>query len=126
MAEFGDMLSELRHDRNLTQAELALEIYVTPGTISNYESNVHYPDVEKLKQLADFFNVTTDYYLLGRSKCSLSPAILEQKISDGRSWSEIIKDVQSLSPSRQRTLLLMLNDMKTATIIETLKKEKDL
>ena len=125
MAEFGDMLSELRHDRNLTQAELALEIYVTPGTISNYESNVHYPDVEKLKQLADFFNVTTDY-LLGRSKCSLSPAILEQKISDGRSWSEIIKDVQSPSPSRQRTLLLMLNDMKTATIIETLKKEKDL
>ena len=125
MAEFGDMLSELRHDRNLTQAEFALEIYVTPGTISNYESNVHYPDVEKLKQLADFFNVTTDY-LLGRSKCSLSPAILEQKISDGRSWSEIIKDVQSLSPSRQRTLLLMLNDMKTATIIETLKKEKDL
>lgn len=125
MAEFGDMLSELRHDRNLTQAELALEIYVTPGTISNYESNVHYPDVEKLKQLADFFNVTTDY-LLGRSKCSLSPAILEQKISDGRSWSEIIKDVQSLSPSRQRTLLLMLNGMKTATIIETLKKEKDL
>ena len=125
MAEFGDMLSELRHDRNLTQAELALEIYVTPGTISNYESNVHYPDVEKLKQLADFFNVTTDY-LLGRSKCSLSPAILEPEISDGRSWSEIIKDVQSLSPSRQRTLLLMLNDMKTATIIETLKKEKDL
>ena len=125
MAEFGDMLSELRHDRNLTQAQLALEIYVTPGTISNYESNVHYPDVEKLKQLADFFNVTTDY-LLGRSKCSLSPAILEQKISDGRSWSEIIKDVLSLSPSRQRTLLLMLNDMKTATIIETLKREKDL
>ena len=115
MAEFGDMLSELRHDRNLTQAELALEIYVTPGTISNYESNVHYPDVEKLKQLADFFNVTTDY-LLGRSKCSLSPAILEQKISDGRSWSEIIKDVQSLSPSRQRTLLLMLNDMKSCWI----------
>lgn len=125
MAEFGDMLSELRHDRNLTQAELALKIYVTPGTISNYESNVHYPDVEKLKQLADFFNVTTDY-LLGRSKCGLSPAILEQEISDGRSWNEIIKDVQSLSPSRQRTLLFMLDDMKTATIIETLKKEKDL
>lgn len=30
-----------------------------------------------------------------------------KEISDGRSWSEIIKDVQSLSPSRQRTLLLM-------------------
>lgn len=125
MAEFGDMLSELRHDRNLTQAELALEIYVTPGTISNYESNVHYPDVEKLKQLADFFNVTTDY-LLGRSKCSLSPSILEQEVSDGRRWSEIIKEVQSLSPNRQRTLSLILNDMKTATIIETLKKDKDL
>ena len=125
MAEFGDLLSELRHDRKLTQAGLAKEIFVTPGTISNYESNVHYPDVEKLKQLADFFDVTTDY-LLGRSKCSLSPAILEQEIGDGRSWGEIIREVQALPPIRQRTLLLILNDMKTATIIETIKKEKDL
>lgn len=125
MAEFGELLSELRHDRKLTQAELAKKIFVTPGTISNYESNVHYPDVEKLKQLADFFNVTTDY-LLGRLRCSLSPSILEQEASGGSSWSEIIRDVQALPPIRQRTLLLLLNDMKTATIIETLKKEKDL
>ena len=125
MAEFGELLSELRHDRKLTQAELAKKIFVTPGTISNYESNVHYLDVEKLKQLADFFNVTTDY-LLGRSRCSLSPSILEQEASGGSSWSEIIRDVQALPPIRQRTLLLLLNDMKTATIIETLKKEKDL
>lgn len=52
MAKFGDLLSELRRDKKLTQDELAHILFVTSGTISNYENNVHYPDVVKLIQLA--------------------------------------------------------------------------
>ena len=66
MAKFGDLLSELRRDKKLTQDELAHILFVTSGTISNYENNVHYPDVVKLIQLANYFEVTTDY-LLGNS-----------------------------------------------------------
>lgn len=65
MAQFGDLLAELRQDRGLTQSELGKVISVTSGTISNYEHGFHLPDLEKLVLLADYFGVSTDY-LLGR------------------------------------------------------------
>ena len=46
MAQFGELLAELRQDKKLTQKQLAKIIYVTSGTICNYENNIHYPDVE--------------------------------------------------------------------------------
>ena len=61
MAQFGDLLAELRQDRGLTQSELGKVISVTSGTISNYEHGFHLPDLEKLVLLADYFGVSTDY-----------------------------------------------------------------
>ena len=121
MAKFGDLLSELRRAKKLTQDELAHILFVTSGTISNYENNVHYPDVVKLIQLANYFEVTTDY-LLGLSTCDLSPVIMEQKMMNGRTWSQVLTDIRRLTPDRQRALLHVLDDMKTATLLETLKR----
>lgn len=52
MAAFGDLLSELRRDKKMTQDDLAKVLFVSPGTISNYENNIHFPDVPKLIQMA--------------------------------------------------------------------------
>ena len=46
-------------------------------------------------------------------------------MGNGKTWSQILSDIQGLTPDRQKALLRVLNDMKTATIIETLKKEKE-
>lgn len=124
MASFGELLSELRQDRRMTQDELAKILFVSTGTISNYENNVHYPDIPKLIHLANYFDVTTDY-LLGLSSCNLSPQIMEQRMGSGKTWSQVIADMQALSADRQKALLRILNDMKTVTILETLKKEKE-
>ena len=62
MAQFGDLLAELRQDRGLTQSELGKVISVTSGTISNYEHGFHLPDLEKLVLLADYFGVSTEFY----------------------------------------------------------------
>ena len=72
---------QLRLEKHLSQAQLGSEIFVSGGTISNYETGVHYPDVEKLIKLAEFFNVSIDY-LLGRSTSKLSPDVFEQTIMD--------------------------------------------
>lgn len=53
MTKFGEILMQLRQEKHLSQAELGHIIYVSGGTISNYEKGVHYPDVEKLVRLAD-------------------------------------------------------------------------
>ena len=74
---FGRRLMRVRKNRNLTQKELAKVLYVTVGTISNYETGVHLPDIEKLTALADYFNVTADY-LLGRCKFDFSLDMFEE------------------------------------------------
>ena len=48
LAEFGEVLAQLRQKRHISQAELGRAIFVSGGTISNYEKGVHFPDVEKL------------------------------------------------------------------------------
>ena len=40
MAQFGEILAELRQDRGLTQRDLAKLFFVTPGTISNLPVDV--------------------------------------------------------------------------------------
>lgn len=46
LTKFGEILMQLRQEKHLSQAELGHIIYVSGGTISNYEKGVHYPDVE--------------------------------------------------------------------------------
>ena len=79
MTRFGEILAELRQDRGLTQETLAKVLFVTAGTISNYENSAHFPDIEKLTALADFFDVPLDY-LLGRCASSLPPGTLDEPL----------------------------------------------
>ena len=59
-------LKELRLDKGLKQSELANILMTTQATIGKYERGDLEPNLDFLKKLADFFEVSTDY-LLGRS-----------------------------------------------------------
>lgn len=63
---FAKKLRKLREQANLNQEELAKILSVSPSTIGMYEQGRRQPDHEKLKQIADYFNVPLDY-LLGRT-----------------------------------------------------------
>ena len=52
----GEILAELRRDKNIGQKELATFLRVSVGTVSNYENDVHAPDLRTLCRLADFFD----------------------------------------------------------------------
>ena len=41
----GEILASLREERKIGQKELAVYLNVSIGTISNYEHNVHSPDL---------------------------------------------------------------------------------
>ena len=56
-------LKELRENRNLTQAELAKLLKVSPSAIGMYEQGRRDPDSSTLKKLSVLFNVTVDYLL---------------------------------------------------------------
>jgi Predicted transcriptional regulators len=63
---FPIRLRELMEERAVTQKKLADAIGMRPQTVSLYTTGQRAPDVNTLRKMADFFNVSADY-LLGRT-----------------------------------------------------------
>lgn len=94
----GEILAGLRREKGIGQKELADHLRLSVGTISNYENNVHSPDLETLCKIADYFGVTTDY-LLGRTTCRRDPEILNRRISREYTVTDIINTVLDFDSS---------------------------
>lgn len=60
----GDKLSKLRKDNNFTQEQLADILGVSRQAISKWESDVTYPETDKLIRICRLFHCSTDYLLL--------------------------------------------------------------
>ncbi|MBM6773483.1 helix-turn-helix transcriptional regulator [Ligilactobacillus agilis] len=61
----GNILKELRKQKRMTQKDLAQAMRVSQQTVGAWETERAIPGADTLNDLADYFNVTTDY-LLGR------------------------------------------------------------
>ncbi|UKS25059.1 helix-turn-helix domain-containing protein [Paenibacillus sp. HWE-109] len=59
------MLIRLREKTGLTQKDLATKLGIARTTYSGYENGAREPDLETLKRIADYFDVTLDYLLNG-------------------------------------------------------------
>ena len=70
MVDFGEKVKKLRHEKDLTQQQLAELLGVAVSAISSYESGSRYPSYEVLISLARIFHVSTDY-LLGLEKLKI-------------------------------------------------------
>ena len=60
---FSNNLIQLRKTNNLSQEQLAEKLGVTRQAVSKWESGQAMPDVDKLIQLANMFEITTDQLL---------------------------------------------------------------
>ena len=58
-------IRELRKARKLSQEELACRIYVSRQTVSNWENNKTYPDVNSLVLLSEVFQISLDQLIKG-------------------------------------------------------------
>lgn len=61
----GERLLMLRNQNNLTQEELAERLDVSRQSISKWELNKTLPDVDKLIQLSEMYQVSIDYLIKG-------------------------------------------------------------
>lgn len=61
MNEFKDILKYLRKREDISQAELALRLGISPSAIGNYESGTRMPTTEIEEAIADYFNVSLDF-----------------------------------------------------------------
>ena len=103
-APFPTAISSLLKERKITPGELAGHLGVTRQTVSNYCLGQTTPSFQLLCEIADFFNVSTDY-LLGRTNVQ-SPSVEIQAIAAATGLTEhTIKTLQLLFTRGERTIL---------------------
>ncbi|MCI5995887.1 MAG: helix-turn-helix domain-containing protein [Blautia sp.] len=59
----GDKLSKLRKENNYTQEQLTDVLGVSRQAVSKWESNITYPETNKLIRMSELFNCSLDYLL---------------------------------------------------------------
>lgn len=70
--ELNEKLQELRKQKGLTQEELAEILFVSRTAISKWESGRGYPNIDSLKAIAEFFNITIDELLSSKELLSIA------------------------------------------------------
>lgn len=112
--EFNQKLQELRKQKNLTQEELAEQLFVSRTAVSKWESGRGYPNIESLKTIANFFDITIDDLLSGEELLTVSEEDNNQKQQHLR---DIVFGLFDLSAAM--LIFLPFFGQKTINIIES-------
>lgn len=84
---FGDKLSALRRENNVTQEQLAEYLGVSRQAISKWESCTAYPETDKLIKMCELFDCSLDYLLRDGEK--------EKKRSESKAEKKTAKEYKS-------------------------------
>lgn len=94
--KIGERLAEARKDCGLKQKDVGKLMHLADSTISNYETNTHLPDLDKLNVMADLYGVSTDY-ILGRTNIPQNMDVLKLKIHDMITKEDVLNFMEHLS-----------------------------
>ena len=101
--ELGQILVQLRTEKQGYQKELAAHLKVSIGTISNYEKGLHEPDLNNLSMIADYYGVSTDF-LLGRTGYRHPLDALELPLTDHYTFTDMLNTSVEFSDEGKREL----------------------
>ena len=88
MSTFADRLKELRQEKKLTQSDLADRLNIGRSAIAMYERGQRIPRFKIINEIADFFNVSTDY-LSGKTSSRHGSILTPEQQKE---WFENIKE----------------------------------
>ncbi len=66
MRDIGKNIRQFREEKNMTQDELAEQLFVTRQTVSNYETGRSRPDVEMLTKIAEVLGTDANTVIYGK------------------------------------------------------------
>ena len=103
MKQIGKKITNLRKAHNMTQMELADKLDISFQAVSNWERGNTMPDISKLPELADIFQISVDELLNG--KAPLVEAVLndtvDEYMEDGNITEQEIADTLPLLKPEQ-------------------------
>ncbi len=74
----GDKIKNLRISQNKSQTDIAKDLNVSPQNISNWERNTSIPKLSELIKIANYFGVSTDYFLKEQNEIKTKEEKLKQ------------------------------------------------
>ena len=99
MSNFPERLKQLRKDKGLTLKELAENLEdIKEASISRYENGKREPDIDRLLEIADFFNCSVDY-LIGNTSYKNAEEIINLMHKEGKDIEETIEALKSFKRS---------------------------
>ena len=90
--EFSELLAELRNDRGWNQKTLGDMLNVSVSTISNYETGIHYPDMDNVMKIAEIFDVSLDY-LFGKTTLRKSMSEYNKPMPGGGTLGDLFNTI---------------------------------
>ena len=117
---FEDRLQMLREQKGMSKKEIASILGIHETTYGKYELGHREPDNAMINQLADYFNVTSDY-LLGRTD-NLTPKEIEgdEKYQTDEDLVFLSRNMHRLTPEKRKMLVAMF---KAAFIADEAERE---
>ena len=98
-------LKKLRENAKISQKQLADIIHVSQQSINKYENHDVEPNIETLCEIADYFDVSTDY-LIGRTDVMrMNVSVKEYALNDSK--QNLVGLFRCLSLSDKKMLLLL-------------------
>lgn len=111
----GIRIKALRKKNKLTQNQLARLLHMSRSTVLKYETGRQIPPVDRTCDIADIFDVSTDY-LYGVSDCSLPLSKLNEIFYEDMTYAELISMLLDLPEEHKKAFMI---------IIECHRKEQD-
>ena len=79
----GTRIKQLRKNKQLTQAQLAKEMFLSESYIAYIETDQRNPSMDVVSRLSEYFHVSADYLINGDSQEPYEKYV--------RKWSDLIK-----------------------------------
>lgn len=94
--ELGNQIRQQRQQKRISQEDLSQAIFVSRQTISNWETDKTYPDVQSLLLMSNFFGVSVDSLIKGDVE-AMEKAIKEDVLKMKRlSWVVVVTLILAL------------------------------
>lgn len=109
----GEKLSKLRKEYNYTQEQLADILGVSRQSISKWESDISYPETDKLIELGKLFECSMDYLLKDdiTEKDGVPTSIFTEKVE------EISKSLMSHKNKQRMKKILKISGIILAVVL---------
>lgn len=112
MENVGQRISEFRKEKNMTQMELADRMNISFQAVSNWERGISMPDISKLPELAEMFDVTIGELLGEHSELiekAASEELDEYLESNSVSAAELTEAAPVLTPRQVDSVAEKMN-----------------